>query len=107
MMAGKGALKKKIAMKAVAARASITRFFKAFAPTQNGLKNDGKHGCFQSEKQCSDDTNRSERSIDPAQNHDGDDAGQNEQSAGDQPTLCAVQKPANVSRKLLRLGTGQ
>ena len=45
--------------------------------------------------------------IDVAERHDGDDAGHHEQAAGHDAAERAMHQPADIGRKLLRLGAGQ
>src|SRR5262249_20342780 len=47
------------------------------------------------------------RSIDVAEPHDRDDAGDDEEAAGHDSAERAMHQPADIGRKLLRLGAGQ
>ena len=59
-------------------------------------------------KNSADDRGRlAEGGVEPAQRHDRDDAGQDEQPAGDEAAARAVQQPADIGGELLRLRAGQ
>jgi hypothetical protein len=77
------------------------------ADAHHGLDHDGENGRLQSEEQRRHEADIAERGVDVAQRHDGDDAGHDEQAAGDDPAARAVHQPADVGRKLLRLRTRQ
>jgi hypothetical protein len=104
MMIGKGTLKKKIAMKAIAASPVAQR---AFADADHGLDHDRQHRGLEAKEQRLDDPDIAVGGVDIAQAHDADDAGQDEQAAGHDAAGGPVQQPADIGRKLLRLGAGE
>ena len=108
MMIGKGTLKKKIAMKAMAASADHDPVAqRALADADHGLDHDRQHRGLQPEEQRLDEPDLAERGIDIAQAHDGDDAGENEQAAGHDAAGGTMQQPADIGRELLRLRSRQ
>ena len=108
MMIGKGTAKKKIATKArPASRDHDAVAQRAPADAHHRLDDDGEHGGFQAEEQRLDIADIAEGGIDVAQAHDGDDAGQDEEAARHQPARSSVHQPADIGRKLLRLGARQ
>ena len=95
-------------MKAAAARpAHRVVLERAPADPQHRLDHDHQHGGLQAEEQALDDGDLAEQHVDPAQRHDGEQARQHEQRAGDQAALGLVHQPADIDRELLRLGAGQ
>ena len=107
-MTGNGTPKKKIATKAAAASAIMTRFFSAFAADpHHRLEHDREHRGLEAEEQGRDDADLAEQGVDDAERHDRDDAGQDEQHAGDEAAERAVHEPADIGGELLRLGAGQ
>ena len=95
-------------MKAAAASAAHGVVLeRAPADPQHGLDHDHQHGGLQAEEQPLHDRDLAEQHVDPAQRHDGEQARQHEQRAGQQPALGLVHQPADVGRELLRLGAGQ
>ncbi len=75
--------------------------------TRGPWSNDHQHGGLETEEQAFDDRELAEQHVDPRQRHDGEQAGQHEQRAGEQPALGAMHQPADIGRELLRLGAGQ
>jgi hypothetical protein len=73
----------------------------------NRVQHDRQHRSLQPEKRGGDDRHLAERGVDQAQRHDGDDAGDDEQPAGDDRARPAMHQPADIGSELLRLGTGQ
>ena len=94
MTKGNGTSKKKIATKAAAASADHDVVLeRPPADPQHRLEHDGEHRRLQAEEQGLDRADIAEDGVDPAQRHDGDDARQHEQRAGDQAAfvLCSSQ----------------
>lgn len=83
------------------------RFFSALADAHHGLDDDGEHGGFQAEEQRLDEADIAVGGVDVAEAHDGDDAGQDEQSARHQPAGSAMHQPADIGCELLRLRARQ
>ena len=107
-MIGNGTPKKKIATNAAAASAIMIRFLSDFrSDPHHRLEHDGEHGGLEAEEQGRDDADLAEQGVDDAERHDRDDAGQDEQHAGDHAAERAVHEPADVGGELLRLGAGQ
>ena len=77
------------------------------ADAHHRLEHDGEHGGLQAEEQRLDDPHRAEGGVDQAERHDGEEARQHEQGAGDQAALGPVQQPADVDGELLRLRARQ
>ena len=77
------------------------------ADAQHRLDHDDEDGGLQPEEQAFDDRELAQQHVDPGQRHDGDQAGQHEQRAGEQPALGLVHQPADIDGELLRLGAGQ
>ena len=77
------------------------------ADAHDRVEDDGEHGRLEPEEQGGDDADLPVKGIDPAQDHDGDDAGQDEQPAGHDAAEGAVHQPADVGGELLRLGPRQ
>ena len=73
------------------------------ADPHDRLKHDGQYRALEAEEQRRDDTDATVEDIDPAQRHDRDRAGNNEQHAGDDAALRPVHQPADVCGELLRL----
>jgi hypothetical protein len=80
---------------------------RAPADPQHGLDHDHQHGGLQPEEQALHDRHLAEQDVDPAQGHDGEQAGQHEQRSGEQAALGLVHQPADIDGELLRFGTGQ
>ena len=80
---------------------------RAFPHPHHGFDNDGEHGGFQAEEQRGDNSDRSKQRIDDAERHDGQRAGQDEEPASEKAAFDAMHQPADIGRKLLRLGAGQ
>ena len=107
-MSGNGTLKKKIATKAAAASADHHPVLeRPLADAHHRLEHDGEHRRLEPEEQRRDDADLAPGGVDQAQGHDGDEARQDEQRAGDEPALRLVQQPADIGGELLRLGAGQ
>ena len=80
MMMGNGTSKKKMPMKAAAARTRIVLFFSERLPIRTtASRHDREHGGLESEEQRDDHRHIAVGGIDVAQRHDGDDAGHHEQ----------------------------
>ena len=80
---------------------------RAPADPHHGFQHDRQHRRLEAEEQGLDDPDVAEGGVDPAQGHDGEEAGQDEERARDQPAPCPMQQPADVHGELLRLGPGQ
>ena len=80
---------------------------RALADPQHRLDHDHQHGGLQAEEQALHDGDLAEQHVDPAERHDGEQAGQHEQRAGEQAAFGLVHQPADIDRELLRLGAGQ
>ena len=74
---------------------------------QHCLDHHGEHRRLQPKEQARDDTDLAPDHVDPAQHHERDDAGQDEQAAGHQAAGRTVHQPADIGGELLRLGPGQ
>ncbi len=77
------------------------------ADAMNRAQHDREHGRFESEEQRRDCRHIAEGGVDIAQRHDAEDAGYDEKPAGNDRARPAVHQPADIGRKLLRLGSGQ
>ena len=77
------------------------------ADAQHGLDHYHQHGGLQPEEQALDQRHLAQQHVDPAERHDGEQARQDEQCAGDQAAPGPVHQPADVDSELLRLGAGQ
>ena len=85
MISGKGTRKTKIATKAAAAmRDHHPVLQRPPADPQHRLEHDGQHGGLQAEEQRLDDATLPKSGVDAAERHDGDEARQHEQRAGDE-----------------------
>ena len=73
----------------------------------HGFKNDCKHRGLQAEKQRLHDADVSVSRVDPAQDHDANEARQDEKRARNQTALGLVKQPSDIDRELLRLRAGQ
>ena len=73
------------------------------ADAQHRLGDDGQHRRLEPEEQAGDHADIARQRVDPAQRHDRDEAGQDEQAARDQPAAGAVHQPADIGGELLRL----
>ena len=109
MMIGKGTPKAKIATKAPAATASSVRLLQrsAMPIRTSACRTMARTAALRPKKAAATMPTSPKSDVDPAQRHDRDDAGQDEEDAGDEPAAGAVQQPADVGRELLRLRPGQ
>jgi hypothetical protein len=82
-------------------------FERATADPVHRMQHDRQHRRLQPEEQGGDDRDLAERGVDPAQHHDRDDAGHDEQPAGGNCAGPAVHQPADIGRQLLGLGPGE
>ena len=106
MISGNGT-PKKIATNAAAAIPTMTRFLSARLPIRTTASSTiASTAAFRPKKRL-DDPDPAEGGVDDGERHDREDARQDEERAGDEPALGAVQKPADVDGELLRLGAGQ
>ena len=71
------------------------------------VEDDREHRRLQPEQHARDRADIAGEDVEPAQPHDRDDAGEDEQQSGDEPAAHAVEQPADVGRELLRLGAGK
>ena len=76
---------------------------RARADPPDGMQHDGQHRGLEAEEQPCDETDIAEGGIDPAQAQDRQETRQDEQRAGNEAALGAVQQPADIDRQLLRL----
>ena len=77
------------------------------ADPKYGLQYDREYRGLEPEKQRDDDRHIAPGRVDVAQRHDGDDAGNDKKPAGDDAAERAMHQPADIGRKLLRLGARQ
>lgn len=80
---------------------------RTFADPNHRLDHDGEDRRFQAVEQGFDETYVAIGRVDVAEPHDGEDAGQDEQSSRHDAAAGPVQQPADVGRKLLGLGPRQ
>ena len=93
-MSGNGTPKKKIATNAAAAMPTITRFLSARLPMRSTASSTmASTAAFRPKNSAWTMPDLAERGIDQAQRHDGDEARQHEQRAGDEAALvrCSSQ----------------
>ena len=108
MTTGKGTAKKKMPMKAAAASAIKRAIMeRPLSDADHRLDNDCKNRCLQPEKKRRHQRRLPPQGVDVAQAHDADDAGKDEKPPAISPPSRPVHQPADISRKLLRLGAGQ
>jgi hypothetical protein len=80
---------------------------RALADAHQRLDHDREHRGLQPEEQRLDIPDLAEGGVDDAQRHDGDDAGEDEETARHDAAGGAVHQPADIGRELLRLGARQ
>src|SRR5262245_39156656 len=80
---------------------------RALADSNQCLDHDGEDSRLEAEEQRDDDRDVAPAGIDVAQRHDGDDAGNDEEPAGDDAAERAMYQPADIGRELLRLRARQ
>ncbi len=78
-----------------------------FADLEYGLDDDGEHGGFDAEEKTLDEADILITGVEDAENQDDSSARQDEQNTRHQSAQCPVQQPADIGRKLLRLGSRQ
>src|SRR3546814_5048331 len=78
---------------------------RAPADAHHRLEHDRQHRRLQPEEQRLDDADITEAGVEPAQTHDGNDAGQDEERTGDEAALRLMQQPADVDGELDRKST--
>jgi hypothetical protein len=63
---------------------------RSFAHANDGLNNDREDGCLETKKQSLDKSDIAEHRVDETQRHDGDGAGKDEQTTGNDTTNSAI-----------------
>ena len=76
------------------------------ADPQHRLDDNGEDGRLEAEEQPGDNADVAPDHVNPAERHQRDHARHHEQNARDQAAERAVHQPADIDRKLLRLGSG-
>jgi hypothetical protein len=77
------------------------------ADTDHGFDDDRQHRRLETEKQPLHQTGVLVQRIHDRQCQHGDETGQHEQYAGDQPAAYSMQQPADIGRKLHRFRSGE